>query len=172
MDIYGTGSFKGKIFKIHFFSLSDSTKDPLIIWLSGGPGCSSNIALFAENGPYRIFSQNDIRYNSDTWIQKASIVYIDQPLGTGFSYTRGPLPTNSSTAAVDIYNGLLEFFTLFPSYKTNDLYIAGDSYAGKFIPYFFDYLNSTVNPGIFNIKGAIIGNPMLNPVRLKFIYKI
>ena len=163
MHIYGTGYFQG--FSISFyFSLSDSTKDPLIFWLSGGPGCSSNVALFAEHGPYRIESPTSIKYNPDTWIQKSSVVYLDQPLGTGLSYTKGNVPKDSSAAAVDIYLGLLAFFRLFPEYQKNDLYIAGDSYAGKFIPYFFEYLNSTSNAPLFNIKGAIIGNPLLNPV--------
>jgi carboxypeptidase C (cathepsin A) len=151
-----------------FPSLNDPTKDPLIIWLSGGPGCSSMIALFAENGPYRADSANSISFNQNTWIQRSSVLYLDQVIGSGLSFTSGLKPNSTSTVVGDIGTALVEFFTLFPQFKQSDLYMAGDSYSGKFIPSYFETFNFTTSS--FNFKGVLLGNPSFDPIRQYSIY--
>ena len=59
-------------------------KDPLIIWLTGGPGCSSELAIFYENGPLRLVDGKP-EINMDSWNNNMNLLFIDQPIGTGYS---------------------------------------------------------------------------------------
>jgi vitellogenic carboxypeptidase-like protein len=70
------------------FRNSDSSK-PLIIWINGGPGASSLFGLFLENGPLRIMKSDDdinILYQEDSWLEAGNLLYIDNPVGSGFSF--------------------------------------------------------------------------------------
>lgn len=59
-------------------------KDPLVVWLTGGPGCSSVLALLVENGPFRVDPKTlDLSLNPDSWTERANVLWIDQPVGTG-----------------------------------------------------------------------------------------
>ena len=70
-----------------FESRSDPATDPIILWMTGGPGCSSEVALFGENGPCQVNDAGtDTTLNPYSWNNNATLIYIDQPVGTGFSY--------------------------------------------------------------------------------------
>ena len=58
---------------------------PLVLWLTGGPGCASEIALFYENGPFKIRDDLTLQKNEYGWNRVANMLYVDQPVGTGFS---------------------------------------------------------------------------------------
>ncbi|EJU01112.1 alpha/beta-hydrolase [Dacryopinax primogenitus] len=107
----------------------------LTIWLNGGPGCSSLEGFLEENGPIR-FEPGTPRpvLNPYAWTSVSDMLYIEQPVGTG--YTTGmPNITNESQLADQFYGFLQQFFTVFSELKTKQLYIAGESYAGMYIPY-------------------------------------
>ena len=71
---------------------------PLLIWINGGPGCSSLFGLFFENGPYNISSTGKLVANPYTWARAANMLYIDQPVATGLSYREvGELPAWGAT---------------------------------------------------------------------------
>merc|ERR1719359_23928 len=75
--------------KNYFYWFFESRKSPkhapLVLWLTGGPGCSSEIALFTENGPCQVTKDGrTTRVNPYSWNRKANIVFVDQPAGTGF----------------------------------------------------------------------------------------
>ncbi|GAB5371258.1 hypothetical protein AAMO2058_001563900, partial [Amorphochlora amoebiformis] len=82
-----------QLFYWFFESRGDPATDPFIIWMSGGPGCSSQLAMFAENGPYKVskFADNGTssadKYNLDlnefSWNERATVLWIDQPAGAG-----------------------------------------------------------------------------------------
>lgn len=81
-----------KFFYWFFESRNDPANDPFIVWMSGGPGCSSQLALYAENGPYKVTrnggkkSQNfTVSLNPYSWNSNATVLWIDQPAGAGFS---------------------------------------------------------------------------------------
>ena len=70
-----------------FFEAQNSPKDaPIVIWINGGPGSSSMLGLFAENGPYKINDDLTLRDNPYSWNVNANLLVIDQPAGTGLSF--------------------------------------------------------------------------------------
>merc|ERR1712060_447117 len=75
------------IFYWVFQSRNEPSTDPLVLWLTGGPGCASEVALFYENGPYKFTSATDntLKSNPNSWNTFANLLYVDQPIGTGFS---------------------------------------------------------------------------------------
>lgn len=121
--------------------VSSANDVPLVIWLQGGPGCSSLLGLFAENGPYHVDHNLSLSANPFSWTSVAHMLYIDQPVGTGFSYcdesSQSPScigALDSDTVASDMVTALELFYSAYPHLATTDLYIAGESYAGHMIP--------------------------------------
>jgi len=82
-------TFKNDMFYWLFDSRASPSEDPLVVWLTGGPGCASEIALFNENGPYKFPSDmtatSPLSSNQYSWNNSANLLYVDQPIGTGFS---------------------------------------------------------------------------------------
>ena len=80
---------------------------PVAIWLNGGPGASSTFANFLFSSPLRISQPTtdtfDMTLSEDTWIKSATMIYIDQPVGTGFSYGTPLLTTMDEAAAEFMY---------------------------------------------------------------------
>ncbi|XP_076887163.1 serine carboxypeptidase-like 48 [Bidens hawaiensis] len=71
----------------YFFQSRTKKDDPLVLWLTGGPGCSGAIALFIENGPFHLINNSSLTWNDFGWDKVSNIIFIDQPTGTGFSYS-------------------------------------------------------------------------------------
>ncbi|KAI3705480.1 hypothetical protein L1987_75718 [Smallanthus sonchifolius] len=152
----------------YFFQSRNSKNDPVVIWLTGGPGCSSAIALFDENGPFHLTNNLSLVWNDYGWDKVSNIIYIDQPIGTGFSYSSSEKDIRHDEKGVsdDLYDFLQEFFKLHPDYVKNDLYITGESYGGHYIPAFAARINqgNKKKDGIhINLKGFAIGNGLTEP---------
>lgn len=140
-------------------------KAPLVLWLQGGPGSSSLYALFLENGPY-IFKKNKLHKRKYSWTKYFNVLYIDNPVGVGFSFTDSPsgYSTNQNMVGEGMFEALRQFLLLFPQLQRNKLILSGESYAGKYVPslaYTILIKNST-KPKI-NVYGLFIGNPLINP---------
>ena len=119
-------------------SQSDPQNDPLMIWFNGGPGCSSLIGLFQEHGPFIIDDgEYHIKSNPHPWNERANVLYIESPAGVGYSI--GELPNdrvhNDMSTSKDAFAALQDFFSGFPEWLNNDLYVTGESYAGIYAPY-------------------------------------
>ena len=114
-----------------FESRSDPINDPVILWMSGGPGCSSQLALFAENGPYIVNDDLSLELNPHSWNTNATVIWIDQPVGTGFSYSDKPFQKNHNEEGVseDVYNFLvgLLFNKYEGKYSKQEFHIFGES---------------------------------------------
>lgn len=167
---------EGKHFFFWFFeSRNDPENDPIVLWLNGGPGCSSMTGLFFELGPSAIDVELKPIYNPYSWNNNASIIFLDQPVNVGFSYTddrnSGSI-TNSVAAGKDVYAFLQLFFQQFPQYstKTHDFHIAGESYAGHYIPAFATEILSHENRN-FNLSSILIGNGLTDPLTQYKYYK-
>lgn len=151
-----------------FFESRNSKKDPVVIWLTGGPGCSSEMALFYENGPFTIAKNLSLVWNEYGWDQASNLIFVDQPIGTGFSYSsdRRDIRHNEKGVSDDLYDFLQAFFTEHPEFAENDFYITGESYAGHYIPAFAARVhkgNIAKEELHINLKGFAIGNGLTNP---------
>ncbi|KAG0038758.1 Cell death protease [Podila clonocystis] len=139
-----------------------------IIWLNGGPGCSSADGYFLEAGPVR-FVNGALTLNKVGWHEFANVLFLDQPVGTGFSIT-SKQPLNTLGEVTDHFISFMKaFYAVFPERALDDLYIAGESYAGTYIPYFTKAIlerNDILQPGeqAINLQGAIIGNGWTDPL--------
>jgi len=144
-----------------------SNTEKLTIWLNGGPGCSSMDGVFMENGPYTFDRNDHIIRNPYSWNKHSNIVYVDQPTGTGFSYTNNnDIPRNELGVGRDFNTFLSQFFRVFPQYENAEIYIAGESFAGTYIPYIASNLiNNPVNGKKINLQGIAIGNGWMDPLR-------
>merc|ERR1712142_53790 len=155
--------------KSYFFwlleSRSNPVTDPLVVWLTGGPGCSSQMALLTENGPCwaNEFGNGTIP-NEFSWTNKANVIWVDQPAGAGFS--SGVWDYDEHGVQEDFHAFLQEFYKQLPQYKNNTLFITGESYAGHYIPAISHYIweKNQEDNGEFKIpmKGIAIGNGLTN----------
>jgi carboxypeptidase C (cathepsin A) len=164
-----------KHFYFAFFeSRSDPSVDPLVLWLNGGPGCSSMTGLFMELGPCTVNEGGEsARENPHSWINAASIFFLDQPIGVGFSYS-----TNESAhggeggtfaASEDIYAFMQLWYRAFPDSKSLPFSIAGESYGGHYIPVFAEHINemnkiSTLDEQI-PLESVLIGNGIFSDTK-------
>ncbi|KAI9513301.1 alpha/beta-hydrolase [Russula earlei] len=139
-------------------------KERIIFWFNGGPGCSSFDGLMMEIGPWRVDGKGGFKVVEGGWEEYTTMVYIDQPAGTGFSYTSTDRYAHGIAEATEQFLEFLRnFYAVFPEYKTMDTYIAGESFAGQFIPYFSEgVLNSTLG---IPLRGSAIGNGWIDAKR-------
>jgi cathepsin A (carboxypeptidase C) len=153
-----------------FESRSSPSTDPLVIWLTGGPGCSSQLALMTENGPCTPSADGQTTVNNPfSWNTNSNIMWIDQPADVGFSYGQGISDVDHGEEEVgeDMYNFLQEFFTAHGEYLPNEFYVFGESYGGHYVPAIssriFDGNNNKEGLHI-NLAGLGIGNGLTDPV--------
>jgi len=148
-----------------FPSASNYSTDPVLLWLQGGPGVSSLYGLFAENGPFDVVN-GTVRLREYSWHKNYSVLYIDQPVGTGYSFTHGRYVSNQTQVGEHLYSALTQFFTVFSELQKNAFFISGESYGGKYVPaisYTIHQRNPTALVKI-NLQGLIIGNGLSDPI--------
>jgi serine carboxypeptidase-like clade I len=174
---YGGRIFSGylklssPIKKLHYLfveSQRDRENDPLILWLNGGPGCSSLLGWAQEHGP-AIFKEGTTEFelNPYSWNKLANVLYLESPAGVGFSTIESE--KDYDWTVDDVSSGkqnleaLLNFFKKYPNLRNNDLYISGESYAGIYVPMLvsgilnWNKMQANDNNKI-NLKGMIVGN--------------
>jgi vitellogenic carboxypeptidase-like protein len=151
---------------------------PLILWIDGGPGCSGQLSNFLQLGPYSLRrtgadgSDNASLYrNPSAWNRRFGLLFLDSPLGTGFSAAPSPdaIPTNQSVIAEHTLTAILAFFALHPhSFRARPFFLAGESYAGKYVPAAASRIlaaNPMLPPHMrVNLRGVAIGDGLVDPV--------
>ncbi|CAL1604035.1 unnamed protein product [Knipowitschia caucasica] len=139
-------------------SQSSPTKDPVVLWLNGGPGCSSLDGFLSENGPFHVMEDGKTLYeNPFSWNKNANLLYLESPAGVGYSYSDDQkYATDDDQVAEDNYKALQSFFSKFPNFTKNEFFIIGESYGGIYVP----TLSLLVATGTENInfKGFAVGN--------------
>ncbi|XP_050296189.1 retinoid-inducible serine carboxypeptidase-like isoform X2 [Anthonomus grandis grandis] len=142
----------------------DYTKRPLIIWLQGGPGGSSTAyGNFEELGPL----DKNLKPRHTTWIQHANILFVDNPVGTGFSYvTTGKFATTNEQIAVDFSELLRSFYKALPKFQDVPLYIFSESYGGKMTAEIALHIHEAVQKKTLNVhlKGIGLGDAYISPL--------
>nr|CAB3459645.1 unnamed protein product [Digitaria exilis] len=148
----------------------DPTMDPVVLWLNGGPGCSSFDGFVYEHGPFNFESGGSagslpkLHLNPYSWSKVSSVIYLDSPVGVGLSYAKDQLTaykTGDLKTAKDSHTFLLKWFQLYPEFLENPFYVAGESYAGIYVPTLSNEIVKGIHNGVkptINFKGYIVGN--------------
>lgn len=146
-------------------SMGNPNTDPLILWLQGGPGTSSLFGAFVENGPYRIEANGSFTWNPYAWNTNASILWIDNPVGTGFSWVQNAsgYVRHERELSYDLATALAAFMTLHPKFQQLPFYIFGESYGGKYVPWLAHTILSEPSFGL-RVDGIALGNGWVSPV--------
>ncbi|TYG67521.1 hypothetical protein ES288_D05G082700v1 [Gossypium darwinii] len=144
------------------------SNNPLILGLNGGPGCSSlGYGAMSELGPFRVNSDGQTLFRNDfAWNNVANVIFLESPAGVCFSFSNTSSNTSSdydnagdTTTAIDTYTFLVNWLERFPQYKSRDFFIAGESYAGHYVPQLAStilYNNENTNQTVINLKGIAI----------------
>ncbi|GMF61597.1 unnamed protein product [Phytophthora fragariaefolia] len=158
-----TGTLNG-LYYVFYESSSVRADVPVILWLSGGPGCSGLVALLFENGPCMFDDEEDsISLNPYSWTGLAHVIYLDQPEGTGYSDgDRGFTQAWSLGGAADkMHEFLRQFYRRHPELQIHDFYVFGESYAGHYVPDLAARLLGGES-SLPTLKGIAIGNGVVS----------
>ncbi|KAI8808871.1 Alpha/Beta hydrolase protein [Cladochytrium replicatum] len=158
-----------------------TAKKQLILYLNGGPGCSSLVGLFRVNGPVMpnpLATGGQFVSNPSSWHLNADVVYVDQPIFTGYSYSvRGSFARNQNQVSNLMYNFLVRFLYIFSELQDHQLILSGESYAGQYIPYLarnIIFRNTFArwfqNNGLINLAAIGIGAPFIDSASLYTSY--
>lgn len=155
----------------YYFVESESGADaPFLFWLTGGDRCSVFSGLAFEIGPIRFVLEPyngtlpRLRYNPNSWSKVSHILFVDSPVGAGFSYSRDPkgYDVGDISSSRQLHDFLVKWFNDHPNYLENPFYIGGDSYAGKLVPFLAQMISEGIEAGkntLPNLKGYLVGNP-------------
>lgn len=135
---------RGEIMFWLFAPSKPAVRDTLVMWLNGGPGCSSfNAGVMMETAPVMIQTRDagycclktdePLVYNPSAWTEATAMLYIEQPVGVGFS-NGGPEPQDEDDVSGDVYAFLVNFYRVFDDFQPKRLFIVGESYAGMYVP--------------------------------------
>lgn len=160
-NIYAGYLGTGVTNKEHFyvFTESQTKSDKLLLYIHGGPGCSALSPLLAEIGPVTTDLYSGVYHlNKYSWNKDINVLYFDSPAGVGFSKTNDPeFHYDDTMTSKAHYASLIEFMETFKEFGFKELYIAGQSYGGVYVPYLvkeiYDHSESTIN-----LIGILIGN--------------
>ncbi|KZO96372.1 alpha/beta-hydrolase [Calocera viscosa TUFC12733] len=162
-----------------FESRSSPASDPLVLWLNGGPGCSSITGLLFELGPCSVSSEGtNTTYNPYSWNSNANVIFLDQPVNVGFSYSDdGTGVSTSPVAAEDVWTFLQLFVHRWDKYSKLPFHISGESYGGTYLPNLAHVIHAhnkevASSPASFaskkitklNFASILIGNGLTSPI--------
>ncbi|KAG6489772.1 serine carboxypeptidase-like 34 [Zingiber officinale] len=180
------------LFYWFFEATHDAHNKPLLLWLNGGPGCSSigygeaeelgpfliqkgvpelglNRHSWNKGKPCQLHLNGSVNISDSCLIAEANLLFLESPVGVGFSYTNTSSDLNKlgdAITAEDAYIFLVNWFKRFPRFKSHDFYIAGESYAGHYVPQLsekiFDENKIVPAKNYINFKGFIIGNALMD----------
>ena len=148
------------------YAHEDYENKPLVLWLNGGPGCSSLDGWANEHGPMQLDEEGKFKLNEYSWNRVANMIYLESPGDVGFSYIDSKLEQDlfidDKIAAQDNLKALINFFEKFPSMKNKDFYISGESYGGIYVPMLayniIEYNKNKVESEKIKLKGILVGN--------------
>ncbi|KAK2459782.1 hypothetical protein APHAL10511_008214 [Amanita phalloides] len=151
-----------KLFFWFFPPGPNGSLDDLIFWTNGGPGCSSLEGFLEENGPVSwAFGQAHATKNQYSWTNLSSVLWVEQPVGTGFSQGT-PTAQNEEDVATQVVGFMQQFLNIFSELKGKKLYLSGESYAGVYIPYLADYIYSHPTLLDLSLRGIWMADPKIS----------
>ncbi|KAL6865170.1 hypothetical protein ACP4OV_016321 [Aristida adscensionis] len=162
-----------ELFYYFVWSEDDHRRDPVLLWLTGGDRCSVLSGLAFEIGPVKFIEEPyeggvpRLKYNPYSWTKVASVLFVDWPVGAGFSFSRDPRGYDAGLgdvpATLHLKKFLTKWFTDHLEYLGNPFYVGGDSYAGKIVPFLAQMISEDIEAGNrphLNLQGYLVGNPV------------
>lgn len=162
--------YDSNLFFWYFPAKYNQAKAPLILWLQGGPGASSLYGLFMEHGPVYVTKDNKLVEREYSWNRNLNLLYIDNPVGAGFSFTNSSAGylTNQVDVGANLFSAVSQFLQVFTELKGRPFYISGESYGGKYVPslaYTIHINRNNPDPNKrINLKGIAVGNGVTDPI--------
>jgi carboxypeptidase D len=143
-----------------FPSTLSKTPEEVVIWLNGGPGCSSLSGLLTENGPFTWMSGTLAPVqNPYSWSNLTNMIWVEQPVGVGYSQG-SPNITDEVQLATEFRGFFKNFISTFDMQHW-DVYVTGESYGGYYVPYIADGMIEANDTEYFNLKGISINDPII-----------
>lgn len=148
---------------------------PFILWMQGGPGGPGVFGALSEVGSFYVKKDMTLGKRCYSWCKTANCLFVDQPVGTGFSFQSNPdgkftpikdivYTTTSKDATEQVHGVLSQVFTMFPQYQKSPFYITGESYGGLYEAHMGKTIveHNAVDKTKINFVGLAVGDPILN----------
>ncbi|KAF8638468.1 hypothetical protein AX17_002179 [Amanita inopinata Kibby_2008] len=162
LPISGDKNESRKLFFWFFPPGPQGSLDDLIFWTNGGPGCSSLEGFLQENGPITwSWGQAVPTVNQYSWTNLSSVLWVEQPIGTGFSQGT-PNIRNEDDLSEQLVGFLQQFLEVFSELKGKNFYLTGESYAGTYLPYIANYIYSNPTLLALKLQGIWIADPLIS----------
>lgn len=131
----------------------NTTSNDLTIWLNGGPGCSSLVGFFQENGPilWQAGTYEPVE-NPYTWALETNMLWVEQPVGTGFS--TGKIEAKNERDVAKDFVGFFKNFEKLFGIENYKIYVTGESYAGRYVPYISAEMLDQNDKQYFDLSGT------------------
>lgn len=158
---------KSNLFFLLVVAKGNKSDAPLLLWTQGGPGLSALFGQFLQNGPVAFdSSKNDFTQRNNTLQNNMNIIYLDLPVGAGFSFTenRTAYPKTLEDISDSVMEFLGQFLMVFPEYTCRDFYVAGESYGARYSVSIAHTLLTSTRKIPLILKGTISGNGFLGPI--------
>ena len=141
-------------------SHNPQAEDEILIWLNGGPGCSSLEGLLQENGVFMWqYGTHRPVENQYTWVNLTNVVWVEQPAGTGFSKKRGTPAATNEVEVADQFLGFWKNFIDTFSLHNRKVFITGESYAGYYVPYIASAMHNASDTTYYGIDSIMFYDP-------------
>lgn len=159
-----------EMFYFFFQARTNPAQAPVVLWMTGGPGCSSELAVLYENGPYT-FDKGGLWLTETKygWDVTHNMIFVDQPINTGFSYSddNADRVYGEKGVAEDMLDFFYHFYAAHPELANLPLYITGESYAGHYVPAVSHRVwlanKNKEGPITIPFKGLAIGSGLTEP---------
>ncbi|KAH8307227.1 hypothetical protein KR044_007972 [Drosophila immigrans] len=168
--------YNSNLFFWYFPSEQNPETAPVVLWLQGGPGASSMIGLFMENGPLQLHSEGKLQKRKYNWAKTHNMIFIDSPVGSGFSFTdhEQGYAQNQEHVGRDLHEAVVQLYELFGWHNSSGFWVTGESYAGKYVPALAHHIHKAQKSDDFlghhiPLRGMAIGNGLSDPLhQLKY----
>mmetsp|Transcript_17479 Transcript_17479/g.29987 ORF Transcript_17479/g.29987 Transcript_17479/m.29987 type:complete len:529 (+) Transcript_17479:45-1631(+) len=172
----GTGG--KRLFYLFAEAQSNPSTAPVVLWMNGGPGCSSMDGFVYEHGPfnYKLVTEGgagrrkgsplgvELTDNPSSWNTVANVLYLDSPAGVGLSYSTdgdADYVTDDFITRDDAEEFLRKWFDTHPAFQRQPFYVSGESYAGVYVPNLALAVaegNEKGSEPHINLQGILVGN--------------
>jgi len=158
----------------YWFAGTDDYADrPTVIWTNGGPGSSSFWGFFLENGPYEVSIAEGpepvmtVTARKHAWNQYVNYMIFEHPLSVTISFAKDEqVPKTVEQGMEEYYQALLNFLAKHPEIAKNPIILAGESYAGTYLPPLAKLIvagNAKAGHTTIDLRGTVLLDAWVDP---------